>query len=129
MNRYNILDGEGGSVVNTIMATPEFMAANHEHYESVPLPPRTPGVVPVSPRQARLLLLNTDATDQQYSNMLEQAEAIFDAMQEPEKTAARIEWEFGTEVRRDSPLITQLAGAIGLTDQQIDAMFVAAKEL
>jgi hypothetical protein len=128
MNRYNILDGEGGAVVNTIMASPEFMAANHEHYEAVPLPPRTPSVASVTPRQARLLLLNTDATDAS-DNMLAQAEAIFDAMSEPEKTAARIEWEFGTEVRRDSPLITQLAGAIGLTDQQIDAMFVAAKEI
>lgn len=31
--KYNILDAEGGNVINTILADEEFVAANFDHYE------------------------------------------------------------------------------------------------
>ena len=31
--KYNILDAEGGNVINTILADAEFVAANFDHYE------------------------------------------------------------------------------------------------
>lgn len=31
--KYNILDAEGGNVINTILADADFVAANFDHYE------------------------------------------------------------------------------------------------
>ena len=38
----------------------------------------------------------------------------------------QIAWEYGTEWRRDDPRLTALALAIGLTDADIDDLFLAA---
>ena len=40
--KYNILDAEGGNVINTIIADDEFVKANFDHYEVyvVPTPPQ-----------------------------------------------------------------------------------------
>lgn len=35
-------------------------------------------------------------------------------------------WEYATELRRDSPLVLTLAGALNLTSQQVDDLFTAA---
>ena len=35
MSVYKILDGAGGSVVNTIVAEEDFVSAHHDHYEVV----------------------------------------------------------------------------------------------
>jgi hypothetical protein len=35
-------------------------------------------------------------------------------------------WEYGVEVRRDSPFIVAMQGGLGLTDAQVDALFIAA---
>ncbi len=43
--------------------------------------------------------------------------------------AAQIEWEYATEVRRDSPLVLALAGALNLGEAQIDALFTTAAQL
>ena len=41
--KYNILDAEGGNVINTILADEEFVAANFDHYELWQKPaPRVP---------------------------------------------------------------------------------------
>ena len=45
----------------------------------------------------------------------------------PEQQAlARIDWDNAQDFRRDFPLLLQLAGAIGLTSEQIDSLFAAA---
>ena len=33
--KYNILDAEGGNVINTIVADAEFVEANFDHYELI----------------------------------------------------------------------------------------------
>ena len=43
--------------------------------------------------------------------------------------AAQIEWEYATEVRRDNSLTLAIAGVLGLTDAQIDELFVQAAGL
>lgn len=40
--RYEILDGPDGNVINTIVASPEFVEANYEHYRLVQETPVTP---------------------------------------------------------------------------------------
>ena len=43
--------------------------------------------------------------------------------------AAAIEWDYATEVQRGSGLVPAMATALGMTDAQIDALFVQAATL
>lgn len=72
----------------------------------------------VSMRQARLALLA--------SGMLDQVNAAIAAMPGTEGAAARIEWDYAQEVRRDSPLVLGLAPLLSLDDAQLDSLFRVA---
>lgn len=78
-----------------------------------------PVVVPsvVSMRQARLALLQ--------SNLLSTVTAAIEAGSEADK----ITWEYATEVRRDDVLVQNLAAALGLSDHDVDNLFVLASGL
>ena len=54
-------------------------------------------------------------------NMLETINTAVSAM----GTAAQIEWEFASEVRRDNPLVL----AMNFSEDQLDAMFLEASVL
>jgi len=83
-----------------------------------PPEPEPPGVPhSVSMRQARLALLG--------AGLLDSVDAV--VAQSPR--AVQIEWEFATDVWRDRDLVASLGGALGLTDDQIDALFIAAKAI
>jgi hypothetical protein len=88
-----------------------------------PSPPVPPDPVPdsVSMRQARLALLG--------AGLLDAVEATIAAMEGAEGKAAQIEWEYATEVRRDSPLVAGLTAALGLTEEQLDSLFLQAVAL
>jgi hypothetical protein len=68
----------------------------------------------VSMAQARLALLA--------AGLLQTVEAAVSSL----PTAAQIEWDYRATVHRESALVLQLGGALGLTPKQIDALFVAA---
>ena len=72
----------------------------------------------VTMRQARLALLG--------AGLLASVDATIDAMSEPTKSAARIEWEYSNELQRMNHLVLSLGPALGLTSEQIDALFIAA---
>lgn len=46
-----------------------------------------------------------------------------------ERQLAETDWEYSMTVRRDSALVASIAPALGLTDQQIDELFVLAATL
>lgn len=71
----------------------------------------------VTMRQARLALHG--------AGMLPAVEAYMATAPKP----VQIEWEFADTVRRTSDLVTGIGAELGLTDGQIDALFVAAKAL
>lgn len=75
----------------------------------------------VSPRQARLALLG--------AGLLSTVENILTTIPSPQGDAARIDWEYATEFRRDSALITEIAPLIGINDEQIDDLFRVAQGL
>jgi hypothetical protein len=75
----------------------------------------------VSMRQARLVLFN--------AGMLSQVDAAIAAMSEPDKTIADIQWNHASTVVRDNAVVASLAAAIGLTSDQLDALFIAAEAL
>ena len=75
----------------------------------------------VTMRQARLALLG--------AGKLAEVDAAIAALSEPTRTAAQIEWEYSNEVQRSNGIVSQLGPALGLTEAQIDALFVAAAAL
>ena len=88
--------------------------------ETVVEVPVEPPVVPeaITMRQARLALLAAD--------LLDSVDAAISSLPSPQREAARIEWEYATEVRRDSPTMALIGAALGLTEEQIDALFIDA---
>ena len=74
-----------------------------------------------SMRQARLALLQ--------SGLLAQVNPALDAMPEPQRSQASIEWEYATNVQRSSQFVLALGGALGLDDAQIDDLFDLAVTL
>lgn len=75
----------------------------------------------VTMRQARLALLG--------AGKLAAVDAAIDALPDPQKAAARIEWDYSSTVRRQQPLVLALAPALGLSTGQLDALFIAAAAL
>ena len=88
----------------------------------VPAPPAPPVVPPsVTMRQARLALLG--------AGLLASVGAAIDSLPSPQKEAARIEWEYATEVQRSSGLVPMMGTALGLDDAALDALFIVAEGL
>jgi len=73
-------------------------------WQPEPLPPQPPPAA-VTRRQLRLWLVRSGYT-------LAQVEALIDALPEPQRTEARIEWQDATQYERGHPLLRQLAGAL-----------------
>lgn len=88
-----------------------------------PEPPAPPVPVPqsVTMRQARLAL--------HAAGLLAGVDAAIASMQEPAKTAAAIEWEYASEVERNAGLVPAMAAALGMSDADIDDLFVTAATL
>ncbi len=87
-------------------------------------PPALAAPVPqsVTMRQARLALLG--------AGLLDNVDAAMAAIpDETMRRAAQIEWEYAATVDRTSALVSNLSGALGLTDAQLDALFIAAGAL
>lgn len=84
--------------------------------------PETSVPLSVTPRQAKLALLS--------AGMLDDVEAAINAIADPtKKRIAQIEWEFAQEVRRDWPLLNEVAEGMGMTDAQLDELFTLAATL
>ena len=83
-------------------------------------PPVKPLVIPqvVSMRQARLALLS--------DGKLATVDQAIAAMTGVQGDAARIEWEFSSEVTRNQPLVLSMGQVLGLSSTQLDALFFVA---
>ena len=88
---------------------------------NAPLPAKVPSlVVPsrVLMHRARLALLD--------AGLLDAVEAELASLPQPQRRRALIEWEFSPTLDRDHGLVPAMAAALGLTDEQIDGLFLAA---
>jgi hypothetical protein len=83
------------------------------------VPPGVPQVV--SMRQARLILLQ--------QGLLSQVGDFIETLPEPQRTVAKIEWEYSQEVHRDKELVALLATTLALSSQDLDNLFIAAAAL
>lgn len=76
----------------------------------------------ITPRQAKIALLQ--------AGLLDDVEAGIAAIpDETTRRIAQVEWECAQEVRRDWPLLNDVAAAIGLTAEQVDELFQAAARI
>jgi hypothetical protein len=87
----------------------------------VPYAPAVEVPKKVTMRQARLALLA--------AGLLDDVESAIDALPEPPRQAARIEWDFSSEVFRDRDFVTMLGATLGLTDEEMDQLFITAATL
>lgn len=86
-----------------------------------PTPDHSGQITSVTMRQARLALLA--------AGKLDAIGPAIDALPEPQRSGARIEWEFAGRVEKSSPLIHALAPVIGVDDAGLDKLFSAAATL
>lgn len=75
----------------------------------------------VTMRQARLAL--------HAAGLLTSVDAAIASMAEPDKSVAQITWDYASTVDRGFGMVPQLAAAFGMTEQQIDDLFIAAAQL
>lgn len=101
----------------------EVTAPNHglDHWDGDGWIPYVAVPSEITMRQARLVLLG--------AGKLAAVETAINAMSEPTKSAAQIEWEYSNTVQRHNGFVSQLGPALGLTDAEIDAMFIAGAAL
>lgn len=88
------------------------------------LTPKEPEIVvpsKVTMRQARLALLQ--------AGLLDDTEALIASLEGPDGQAARIEWDYSSEVFRNKPFVVALGSQLGLDDEQLDALFIAASQI
>jgi len=83
--------------------------------------PALPIPTVVTMRQARLALLQ--------AGLLPTVEAALDALEEPARSAAKIEWKYAQEVERGYPWVEQLTATMGMTEEQVDNLFILAATL
>ena len=110
---------------NSTIARLNFTRADFPDAQPPALPEYVPVVVAapevVTMRQARLALLG--------AGLLAQVNTAVANMPGAEGDAARIEWEYAQEVRRDSPLVAALSAAFGWTSAQLDDLFTEGAKL
>lgn len=75
----------------------------------------------VTMRQARLALLA--------AGLLDDVESLLQNMEGTEGQAARIEWDYSSEVHRHKPFVMTLGSQLGLNDEQLDALFITASQI
>ncbi|MDV7395906.1 hypothetical protein RZS08_31230, partial [Arthrospira platensis SPKY1] len=76
----------------------------------------------VTMRQGRLALLG--------AGLLDAIDGAINAIEDPvQKSAARIEWEYAQTIDRQSQFVANMAEQLGLTDEQMDQLFLQASQL
>lgn len=75
----------------------------------------------VTMRQARLALHER--------GLLTSIQTAIDSLEEPIKSTVQIEWEYSSEIKRTHEWVISLCTGLGLSDDEIDELFIAAAQL
>lgn len=75
----------------------------------------------ITNRQCKLALLSIN----KYQAVID----FIESLPEPQKTQAKIEWDFANDIERDNPLFNVVVDGIGLTSSEVDDLFSLAKTL
>ena len=123
--RIEIMDGQ--TVINTIIATPEFAEQLHPgkwrlaEVQDVPTPPTPATPTVCSPAQGLVALFAIKQLTE--SDVNTTIAAITDPVA---RYTSQIAFARATEWRRDSAAIQQLSALLGLTESDLDALFAFA---
>lgn len=118
----NVIISEGqfrAKYPNTFFPSPLSVQAVTEKGCSFYTPPPPPPAVPqsITPAQARRILLKY--------NLLDTVEQLIPSL----SREAQIKWYWGNSVDRYDELLIQAASLVGLTEAQLDQMFIEASQL
>lgn len=75
----------------------------------------------ITMRQARLCLHR--------HGLLASVQPAIDALPEPDRTAAQIEWDYSAAVERNRGFVVMIGQSLGLTETQLDELFIEAAQL
>lgn len=119
-----------GSIPGSVECPPEVSIGWLYDGETFSAPPPEPEPVPesVGNDQARIALILTPAKDDQYPHLLAQAEAVFDALPEPNRSIAKARMEYAGSWRRESEWVAFAIDVLGLTDEEADDLFRLADQ-
>ena len=62
-------------------------------------------------------------------NLETDIDTALELLQEPNRTAAKYIWEYGTVIERYSPTVLFIQSQLGLTDLQVDSIFIQANAI
>ena len=127
---YDVATGRIKALANGTYQGPEanieaqegFSATDIDHYQVqdgvlLAIVPQT-----VTPRQAKIALLQ--------AGLLDEIETVIASIpDETTRRIAQVEWEYAQEFRRDWQLLNQLAEQAGISQDQIDELFIAAAQI
>ena len=123
--RIEVMDGD--TVINTILATPEFAEQQHPgkwrlaEVQDVPTPPTPATPTVCSPAQGLVALFAIKQITESDVN------ATIAAIPDPvARYTSQVAFARATEWRRDSASIQQLAALLGLTESDLYALFAFA---
>lgn len=128
-----IINGVVGAITQThsVIDAPDMIALEsfdmslmgHTYAAGVFTPPPPVSLVPtvLTMRQARLVLFT--------AGLIGSVQAAINALPSPDKEKAQIEWDYSNEVQRHNGFVSQLAPALGLSSEQVDALFITGAAL
>lgn len=126
-NWFDYSYNTGNATLVDVALPPGFKVGQFDLVDGVLVPNAayvpTPPVVPaeITMRQARLVLLG--------AGLLSGVQTAIDGLPEPQRSAANIEWEFSNTLQRRNPFVLTLGPALGLSAEQIDALFIQGAAL
>jgi hypothetical protein len=91
---------------------------NH-HYTVIDNPAVVPDEIPLWAFRSSLAL----------NGLLTNIQTLIDGLPEPDKTVAIIQWEYGNYIVRNHPLIISLSSQLGLTETQVNNIFITGSML
>ncbi len=125
---FRILDTETTTIfTNTPPTEAESVAAlaeslgleSYTYVAPAPPAPKVPSVIANWRAQAVLSI----------AGILPAVDAALDSLPEPSRTIALAAWNGGAEVHRNGPTVAAAIAALGLSDAEVDAMFLQAASL
>ena len=98
----------------------------NENEELVDFVPEQPIEIIVVPQEVQLWRARTVL---KLLGMEQTIEIALNSLEEPTKTGALYIWQFGTTVERNSQTVLLLQTVLGLTDSQVDDIFIQAENI
>ena len=123
MIKYKLQKGITTIDFQSLEAVAQFKQANPEwadieavSYEELPQPE------PVNvPQEITMWQLRAAVT---LAGLKEGVETTIASLPEPNRTVAKIAWEYANNILRNSPTVLAIQAALQLTDEQVDGLFI-----